>query len=114
VVVVAVLAIGVQLVREVLKRTDRAPVEVEWSSVAAVTRVDTAAAASPVAGTPPAALLVSRSWTHVRNRRSVSGEVEAVLLPGDTVLADSLRGGWYRVALEGEVLGYAHRSTLAR
>jgi hypothetical protein len=35
-----------------------------------------------------------------------------VLLPGDTVVADSLRNGWYRVALEGEVLGYVHRSTL--
>ena len=34
------------------------------------------------------------------------------LSPGDTVLADSLSRGWYRVALEGEVLGYAHRSTL--
>jgi hypothetical protein len=29
------------------------------------------------------------------------------------VLADSLEQGWYRVTLEGEVLGYAHRSTLA-
>jgi hypothetical protein len=39
--------------------------------------------------------------------------LEAVLTPGDTVLADSLEWGWYRVVLEGEVLGYAHRSTLA-
>ncbi|MGH2671229.1 MAG: hypothetical protein ACRDH5_19325 [bacterium] len=35
-----------------------------------------------------------------------------MLLPGDTVLADSLERGWYRVALEGEVLGYVYRSTL--
>ena len=49
----------------------------------------------------------------MRDRRSVKGGIEAVLLPGDTVLADSLTGGWYRVALEGEVLGYAYRSTLA-
>ena len=34
-------------------------------------------------------------------------------MPGDTVLADSLEQGWYRVALEGEVLGYAHRWALA-
>ena len=33
-------------------------------------------------------------------------------MPGDTVLADSLQRGWYRVALEGEVLGYVHRTTL--
>jgi hypothetical protein len=58
-------------------------------------------------------LLVAKTWTHVRKTRRVSGEVEAVLLPGDTVVADSLRRGWYRVALEGEVLGYAHQSTLA-
>lgn len=59
-------------------------------------------------------LLVARGWTNVRKSRSVSGAIEAMLMPGDTVLADSLSGGWYRVALEGEVLGYAHRSTLAR
>ena len=39
-------------------------------------------------------------------------DVEAVLLPGDTVLADSLERGWYRVTLDGEVFGYVHRSTL--
>ena len=58
-------------------------------------------------------LRVARTWTHVRNARRVSSEVQAVLLPGDTVVADSLARGWYRVALEGEVLGYAHQSTLA-
>jgi hypothetical protein len=57
-------------------------------------------------------LLVARTWTHVRNRRSVKGGLEAVLMPGDTVLADSLSRGWYRVALEGEVMGYAYASTL--
>ena len=113
--VVAALAIGIQLARAAAKRAEPAPVGVESSSVAAIARVDTlSAAASPVAGPPPGTLLVARSWTHVRARRSVSGEVEAVLLPGDTVLADSLSNGWYRVALEGEVLGYAHRSTLTQ
>ena len=38
--------------------------------------------------------------------------VEAVLSPGDTVVADSLQRDWYRVAFQGEVMGYAHRSTL--
>jgi hypothetical protein len=35
-----------------------------------------------------------------------------VLTPGDTVFADSLDRGWYRVALDGEVLGYANESML--
>ncbi|MBA3318878.1 MAG: hypothetical protein H0T50_12425 [Gemmatimonadales bacterium] len=35
-----------------------------------------------------------------------------MLTPGDTVFADSLQRGWYGVALEGEVLGYVHHSTL--
>lgn len=67
------------------------------------------------AGLDPASageLLVARTWTHVRGSRRLTGGIEAVLLPGDTVVADSLSRGWYRVALEGEVLGYAHRSTL--
>ena len=55
---------------------------------------------------------VSRSWTNVRRSRSARAPLEAMLLPGDTVVADSLERGWYRVALEGEVLGYAHQSTL--
>ena len=57
-------------------------------------------------------LRVARSWTDVRKSRSESAPLEAVLTPGDTVLADSLEQGWYRVALAGEVLGYAHRSEL--
>jgi hypothetical protein len=61
----------------------------------------------------PAGLLVAKSWTHVRKARSRSAVLEAVLTPGDTVYADSLERGWYRVALEGEVLGYAHESMLA-
>ena len=58
-------------------------------------------------------VLVAKSWTHVRKARSRSADLEAVLTPGDTVYADSLERGWYRVALEGEVLGYAHESMLA-
>lgn len=68
------------------------------------------AAATPAAGVGE--LLVSRSWTNVRKARSTRADLEAVLTPGDTVFADSLDRDWYRVALEGEVLGYAHRSTL--
>ena len=39
--------------------------------------------------------------------------LEAVLTPGDSVVA-ALERDWYRVALEGEVLGYVHRTTLVR
>ena len=112
--VAGVVAVGALLVAAAIRRADRARDEVESSSVAATARVDTAsAAASPFAAAPSGELLVARTWTHVRDRRSVKGDIEAVLLPGDTVLADSLSGDWYRVALEGEVLGYAYRSTLA-
>ena len=58
--------------------------------------------------------LVARDWTNVRRSRSTRAGLEAMLTPGDTVLADSLERGWYRVALDGEVLGYVHRSTLMR
>jgi len=55
---------------------------------------------------------VARTWTKVHERRSAKSDLSAVLLPGDTVLADSLRGGWWRVALEGKVIGYVYGPTL--
>jgi hypothetical protein len=57
-------------------------------------------------------VLVARTWTNVRRHRSRRADLEAVLTPGDSVYADSLQRDWYRVAFEGEVMGYAHRSTL--
>jgi hypothetical protein len=71
-------------------------------------RLDTAS----VEATPGGGMLVARTWTNVRRGRSTRAEIEAVLTPGDTVVADSLQRDWYRVAFEGEVMGYAHRSTL--
>jgi hypothetical protein len=76
----------------------------------ATLKLDRPAAAVPAADT--GRLLVARSWTRVRIRPSPQAELSAVLTPGDTVLADSLRQGWYRVALEGEVMGYAYKSGL--
>jgi hypothetical protein len=73
--------------------------------------LETATVAAPPAESG-SDLRVARSWTDVRKSRSVRAPLEAVLTPGDTVLADSLVQGWYRVAMEGEVLGYAQRSTL--
>jgi hypothetical protein len=65
-----------------------------------------------VEATPVGGILVAKTWTNVRRSRSRRGELEAVLTPGDSVFADSLRRDWYRVAYEGEVMGYAHSSTL--
>jgi hypothetical protein len=73
--------------------------------------MDTAvAAASPAASRGERRF--ARTWTNVRSRRSVGADLVAVLLPGDTVLADSLSRGWWRVTFEGKVMGYAYRSTL--
>jgi hypothetical protein len=65
-----------------------------------------------VEATPAGGTLVAKTWTNVRQSRSRRGELAAVLSPGDTVFADSLQRDWYRVAFQGEVMGYAHRSTL--
>jgi hypothetical protein len=63
----------------------------------------------PTAGAVPK---VARTWTKVHGGRSVKADLVAVLLPGDTVLVDSLRGRWWRVALEGRVVGYVYAGTL--
>jgi hypothetical protein len=114
VVVAAVVAVAT-LVRGpgAERRSTRAADSLGSSEVAlaATAGPGAADAAAPRAG-GTSELLVARTWTHVRKARRTKAELEAVLLPGDTVVADSLRNGWYRVALEGEVLGYVHRSTL--
>lgn len=122
-VVLGVVAVGALLATAWQGQRIVRSAEVESSFVAAelpavdplagTPRLDTATVAAAPAGSA-GELLVARTWTHVRSRRSVKGGLTAVLMPGDTVLADSLGQGWYRVALEGEVMGYAHRSTLAR
>jgi rRNA maturation protein Nop10 len=91
--------------------TDSAAASSEVAYVMGATaRLDTASVeATPHAG---GRLLVARTWTNVRKSRSTRAGLEAVLTPGDTVFADSLQRDWYRVAFEGEVMGYAHRSTL--
>jgi hypothetical protein len=84
-----------------------APSEVAYA-LGATAQLDTAS----VEATPAGGVLVARTWTNVRRSRSRRAELEAVLTPGDSVFADSLQRDWYRVAYEGEVMGYAHRSTL--
>jgi hypothetical protein len=77
-------------------------------ALGATAQLDTAS----VEATPVGGMLIAKTWTNVRKSRSRRGELEAVLTPGDTVFADSLQRDWYRVAFQGEVMGYAHRSTL--
>jgi hypothetical protein len=112
--VAAVLAVVTVLVTANLGRagepSEKMP-ELE-SSMARTEPLDTTTVSS-LPGQTASELRLARSWTHVRKSRNVRAPVEAVLTPGDTVLADSLEQGWYRVKLEGEVLGYAHSSTLA-
>jgi hypothetical protein len=95
----------------VLPPSTSAGSQVAYTTAAA--RLDTATA-SPSPAASASEVLVARTWTNVRKSRNKLADLEAVLLPGDTVLADSLERGWYRVTLEGEVLGYVHHSTLIR
>ena len=77
-------------------------------ALGATAQLDTAS----VEATPAGGMLVAKTWTNVRRSRSRRAELEAVLTPGDTVFADSLQRDWYRVSYEGEVMGYAYRTTL--
>ena len=86
------------------------PATAEANAVAG-SEMDTAGSAAPPSASGGERRF-ARTWTNVRNRRSVAGDLVAVLLPGDTVLADSLSRGWWRVTFEGKVIGYAYRSTL--
>jgi ribosomal protein L37E len=108
-----VVAATVTVVTVVMRRTgNRAegPATGEAAATAAP-EMDTAmAAASPAARAGERRF--ARTWTNVRSRRSVTGGLVGVLLPGDTVLADSLSRGWWRVTFEGKVMGYAYRTTL--
>ncbi|MGH7526772.1 MAG: hypothetical protein ACREMX_08700 [Gemmatimonadales bacterium] len=110
-VVAGIIATTVILTVAGLVRTSRPAIPEAEYDMTATARLDSAtAAALPAASAGE--LLVARTWTNVRKSRRKSADLEALLMPGDTVLADSLERGWYRVALEGEVLGYVHRSTL--
>jgi Bacterial SH3 domain len=49
------------------------------------------------------------TWVNVREARRFGTPAVRVLNPGEAVLVDSLRGGWYRVVVEGRTLGYVDR-----
>jgi hypothetical protein len=68
------------------------------------------APAVPVAGLEQRYATV---FVNVRRTPSAGSTTVAVLNPGDAVLVDSLRRGWYRIIRDGRVLGYADRRYLA-
>ena len=108
-VVAATLTVVTVVVRQTASRSE-GPATAEAHTTAG-SEMDTAvAAASPAASRGERRF--ARTWTNVRSRRSARGDLVAVLLPGDTVLVDSLSRGWWRVTFEGKVMGYAYRSTL--
>lgn len=100
------------------------------------TTLETASAipAQPVPETPPATADSSRpvelppsglppsggeslrryatTWVNIRESRGGGTPAVGVLNPGEAVLVDSLRGGWYRVVVDGRTLGYVDRSYL--
>jgi hypothetical protein len=88
------------------------PVAIETRAAAPFVALAPAPAVSDSSPSVHAVSRVARTWTKVHERRSPKSDLSAVLLPGDTVLADSLRGGWWRVALEGKVIGYVYGPTL--
>jgi hypothetical protein len=120
VLVLAAILIGTELSQTGVREIGSAAPADSAAASAEVAYVSNGGTVAPAPGgsSAPAApsrpqLRVARTWTHVRSAPRRSAALEAVLTPGDTVLADSLQRGWYRVALDGEVLGYAYQSTLA-
>jgi hypothetical protein len=115
-----ILLVGIGLFALALQRSGARDAETRATAAAragAPIALDSARAASSPAlpDSAPSAEAVprqARTWTKVHDRRSAKADVVAVLLPGDSVLADSLVDGWWRVALEGRVIGYVYAATL--
>jgi len=84
----------------------------------AVDSTPTPAAVTPQPAPPPAVPAgdqlqrYSATWVNVRERRSPNAASVRVLEPGEAILVDSLVGGWYRVVIDGQAIGYAYRSNL--
>ena len=114
-VLVATVGLGTLLVRREATRDSVTSAAV--APAGSPNPLESAGAVAPAAvpdsaPSPDAVPRRARTWTKVHDRRSVKADVVAILLPGDTVLADSLKRGWWRVALEGRVLGYVYAPTL--
>ncbi|HEX3274561.1 MAG TPA: SH3 domain-containing protein [Gemmatimonadales bacterium] len=52
------------------------------------------------------------NWANIRQARARSSPAVGRLEPGDSVMVDSLRGGWYRVLMDGRPVGYLHRTSV--
>jgi hypothetical protein len=61
---------------------------------------------------PAGARRYALTWVNIHGKRTQSSPTVGILNPGDPVLADSLVRGWYRVSVEGRILGYVYRSML--
>ena len=78
------------------------------------------ASARSVAPTQPAAWRpegeqmerYATTWVNVRGEPSPGAPPVRVLRPGQAVLIDSLRKGWYRVSVDGRALGYVYSTYL--
>ena len=58
----------------------------------------------------PAERRYASTWVNLRSRRSSTAPVVRILEPGETVMVDSLRQGWYRAVAYVQTLGYVDRS----
>lgn len=78
------------------------------------TVVPTAASAPAPAPAPasPGIRRYARTWVNIRGARALVAPSVRVLKPGEAVMVDSLRRGWYRVLAEGRPVGYVYRSNL--
>jgi hypothetical protein len=52
------------------------------------------------------------TWANIRQSRARSSPTVGRLEPGDSVMVDSLRRGWYRVLMDGRPVGYVHRTSI--
>jgi hypothetical protein len=82
---------------------------------AAAPRVAAPSQAAPPPSVPTGEQLrrYATTWVNVRPRRSPDAAPVRVLDPGEAMLVDSLVGGWYRVVIGGQSIGYAYGSNLS-
>ena len=91
-----------------LAAADTAPPAPDTTPTSAAPAVTTAPPPPPT----PGLRRYARTWVNVRSGRSGAAPGIRVLSPGDTVLVDSLRRGWYRVLVNGRPQGYVDRTYL--
>jgi len=81
------------------------------------TSASTADSAPPVAPPSPASPAPAgpqeqrwaRTWVNIRRGRGSRAPLVRVLSPGEAILVDSLKQGWYRVLVDGRTVGYVDR-----